>query len=72
MCPIINDSSKPYRPGRPKEGLEVRSVERKIRLEPYLDQRLGQVCRHLGISRSEAIRQGITLFLAEVRKKYGL
>ena len=72
MCPIIDEQKKPYRPGRPKEGLEARSVERKIRLEPYLDMRLGQVCRVLGISRSEAIRQGIGLFLQETKRRYGI
>jgi len=71
MCPINSDL--PSRPkGRPKEGIESRSVERKIRIEPYLDQELGRICRQLGISRSEAIRQGVQLFLKEARKMYGI
>lgn len=69
MCPIIDDL--PTRPvGRPREGAETRSVERKIRLEPYLDRELGQICRNLGISRSEAIRQGIMLWIREVQRQY--
>lgn len=71
MCPNI-DSSKPYRPGRPREGVEARSVERKIRIEPFLDQELGRVCRVLGVSKSEAIRQGVQLFLMEAKKQYGI
>lgn len=71
MCPNI-ESSKPYRPGRPKEGLETRSVERKIRMEPYVDQELGRVCQILGVTKSEAIRQGILLFLREAKHQYGI
>ncbi len=62
MCP--NNSEISNR-GRPATGLETKSVERKIRLEPYLDARLTQSCRILGITRSEAMRQGIMLFLKE-------
>ena len=68
MCPIINDEP-PRRPvGRPKEGAETRSIECKIRMEPYLDDQLSMVCRVLGLSKSEAIRQGIKLFLKEAHK----
>lgn len=60
----------PRRPaGRPKEGVETRSVERKIRIEPYLDEELTIACRYLGITKSEAIRQGIRLFLKEAHKQ---
>ena len=59
----------PKRPvGRPKEGVEARSVERKIRLEPYLDEQLTIACRKLGITRAEGIRQGVRLFLNEAYK----
>lgn len=54
--------------GRPKEGVQTRSVEVKIRLEPYLDEHLQIACNCLGISKSEAIRQGIKLFLKEAEK----
>lgn len=71
MCPINSDL--PARPkGRPQEGIEPRSIERKIRIEPYLDQELGRVCVLLGISKSEAIRQGVQLFLMEAKRQYGI
>lgn len=54
--------------GRPKEGAQPRTVERKIRLEPYLDEHLTIACKYLGITKSEAIRQGIKLFLQEAEK----
>ena len=71
MGPIINkEDDLPKRPvGRPKEGAEIRSVERKIRLEPYLDEHLGIVCRYLGITKAEGIRQGIRLFVKEAEKQ---
>ena len=63
------DDEMPRRPvGRPKEGPQSRSVERKIRIEPYLDEHLGAVCSYLGISKSEGIRQGISLFIQEAEK----
>ena len=68
MGHIIQDE-QPTRPvGRPKEGAQSRSIERKIRLEPYLDEHLSIACKYLGISKSEAIRQGIKLFLKEAEK----
>ena len=67
MGHIIDD--EPSRPvGRPKEGEQSRSVERKIRIEPYLDEHLSIACNYLGISKSEAIRQGIRMFLKEAEK----
>lgn len=68
MGPEIHDDL-PRRPvGRPREGAETRSIERKIRLEPYLDEQLTIVCRKLGITRAEGIRHGIRLFLKEAHK----
>lgn len=54
--------------GRPKEGAQSRSVERKIRIEPYVDEQLTIVCSYLGITKSEAIRRGIIMFLKEAEK----
>lgn len=63
MEPII------HRPvGRPKEGVQSKSVERKIRIEPYMEEQLTYVCRYLGISKAEAIRRGIMMFLKEAEK----
>ena len=70
MCPIINNNEPPRRPvGRPQEGAEKRSIERKIRLEPYLDEHLEIACRYLGITRAEGIRQGIRLFIKEAESQ---
>lgn len=72
MGHIIHDEPSRRPVGRPKEGAQSRSIERKIRLEPYLDEQLGIVCQYLGIAKSEAIRQGIRLFLKEAEKEiYG-
>lgn len=69
MGHIIQEEEQPHRPvGRPKEGAQSRSIERKIRLEPYLDEHLSIVCNYLGISKSEAIRRGIMMFLKEAEK----
>lgn len=72
MGHIIHDEPSRRPVGRPKEGAQSRSIERKIRLEPYLDEQLGIICQYLGIAKSEAIRQGIRLFLKEAEKEiYG-
>ena len=72
MGHIIHEEPSRRPVGRPKEGAQSRSIERKIRLEPYLDEHLQIVCNYLGISKSEAIRQGIQLFLKEAEKEiYG-
>lgn len=68
MGHIIHEEPSRRPVGRPKEGAQSRSVERKIRLEPYLDEQLTYVSRYLGISKSEAIRRGIMMFLREAEK----
>lgn len=55
----INRRSK----GRPIQDRERKSHLRVIRFEPYMDERLTYTCRVLGISMSDAIRQGVILFL---------
>ena len=49
--------------GRPIQDREKKSHSRVIRFEPYMDERLTYTCRVLGISMSDAIRQGVILFL---------
>ena len=66
----INDDSCPYRPGRPKDGLESRSVNLKIRIEPYLDAELTRYAKALGVSKSEAVRQGVILWIREAKKLF--
>ncbi len=54
--------------GRPPTGASSKTKARTIRLEPYVDEELVIVCRYLGITPTDAIREGIRLFLAEARK----
>ena len=63
----INDKTGP---GRPVYGVEAKTVERKIRIEPYLDDQLTWICRKLGITRAAGIRQGIRLFIREYSKHH--
>ena len=63
----INDKTGP---GRPVYGAEPKTVERKFRIEPYLDEQLTWICRRLGITRAEGIRQGIKLLIREYSKHH--
>lgn len=59
----------PKRPvGRPRDGAESKTIERKVRLEPYVDEQLTMVCQILEITRAEGIRRGIQMFLHEANK----
>lgn len=52
MCPII-------RAGRPIVGGEAKSVEIKVRVEPYLVSQMDNACRQLNMTRSAFIRYAI-------------
>ena len=67
----INDDQHPFRPGRPRTGLESRTVNLKTRIEPYFDRQLTLYARAAGVTKSEAVRQGVLLWLAEVKKTIG-
>lgn len=54
--------------GRPPLGAEKRSTICNIRLEPYINKKLAGLCKTLGISKSEAIRQGILMYLETMDK----
>ena len=54
--------------GRPTIGVEKRTVARNIRLEPYIDTKLTRICKTFNISKSEAIRQGILMYINEAEK----
>lgn len=56
--------------GRPVYGAEAKTIERKFRIEPYMDDQLTWICLRLAISRSEAIRQGIKLLIREYKKHH--
>lgn len=50
--------------GRPKKDNPI-NVHRSVRLDAETDQRLEEYCRQHGISKGEAIRQGIHLLLGQ-------
>ena len=52
MCPKS-------RTGRPILGGEAKSIEVKIRMEPYLVRQMDSVCEKLGMKRSAFIRYAI-------------
>lgn len=54
--------------GRPVIGAEKRCVTRNVRLEPYIDKKLAAICKVLGVTKSEAIRQGIFMYLEAMDK----
>lgn len=54
--------------GRPTEGAEARTVDCKFRLEPSLNEELTIKCKTLGITKAQAIRRGIRLFIREANK----
>lgn len=52
MCPKS-------RTGRPILGGEAKSIEIKIRMEPYLVKQMDMLCRRLCMSRSAFIRYSV-------------
>ena len=57
--------------GRPVYGAQAKTVDRKVRIEPYIDEELTYICRVIGITRAEGIRQGILLFIREFKRSRG-
>lgn len=59
----------PKRPvGRPREGAEIRTKTLRLRIEPYLYEKLTMVCRIFGIPKAEALRQGLLMYLKEAER----
>lgn len=50
------------RTGRPKSD-NPKSIDIKVRIDADMNQKLLQACKENGLTRAEAIRQGIMLFL---------
>ena len=50
------------RTGRPKSD-NPKSIDIKVRIDADMNQKLLQACKGNGLTRAEAIRQGIMLFL---------
>ena len=56
------------RVGRPIAGVERRSMEIKIRMEPYLLKQMDAACQELKMSRSAFVRYAIEQLLKVVRQ----
>lgn len=54
--------------GRPITGIAPKEQTVKFRIEPWLYEELTYTCRMVGCSRAEAIRQGIKLWIMQIRK----
>lgn len=66
MSPSKSQTSR----GRPLTGISPKDQVIKFRIEPWLYEELTYTCRMVGISRAEAIRQGIKIWIAQVRKTH--
>ena len=60
---------EPERRGRPVDGMEAKSKDLKIRIEPFLYEELVSVCRKIGVPISQGVRSGIVMFIRYVRQK---
>ena len=56
------------RTGRPKLGKEKLDVDVKVRFDKETNDKLVKYCEKHGITRTEAIRQGVHLLLAAEKK----
>jgi len=56
--------------GRPITGITAKEQTIKFRIEPWLYEELTYTCRIAGCSRAEAIRQGIRIWIKQVRQHY--
>ena len=54
--------------GRPVQGITPKEQTIKFRIEPWLYEELTYTCRMVGISRAEAIRQGIKIWIRNIRQ----
>ena len=57
------------RTGRPKIGNEKLDVDVKVRFDKETNEKLIQYCKEYGITRTEAIRQGVHLLISAGEKK---
>jgi metal-responsive CopG/Arc/MetJ family transcriptional regulator len=67
MDPIITRKSNA---GRPPIGDLSCTEQVKVRIDPYLNERLGRMSKTLGISRAEILRQAAQLYLDEMEHKH--
>lgn len=59
------------RTGRPLIGKERLDVDVKVRFDNELNEKLVAYCERHGITRTEAIRQGVHLLLAAEKEENG-
>lgn len=53
--------------GRPVVGGEAKSVEIKIRIEPYLCKQMNNACRRLGMTRAAFVRYAIEQLIRSLK-----
>ena len=58
------------RMGRPVLGGEAKSVEVRVRIEPYLYKQMLASCRQMGMTRSAFVRYAIEQLIRSVRQHY--
>ena len=56
--------------GRPVTGISPKDQTIKFRIEPWLLDELTYTCRMVGVTRAEAIRQGIKIWIKQIRQTY--
>lgn len=56
------------RTGRPPKGIESRTEKINIRVSKSESKRIQECAETIGVSRTDAIMQGITLLEAEIKK----
>ena len=56
--------------GRPVTGITSKDQTIKFRIEPWLYEELTYTCRIVGCTRAEAIRQGIKIWIKQIRQTY--
>lgn len=55
--------------GRPPQDLVTRTSIIKVRVDPYLINRIDRVAATLQLSRSDIIRQGVLMYLDHIEKE---
>lgn len=60
MCPES-------RMGRPILGGEAKSIEVKVRIEPYLVSQMDRACKELGMTRSAFIRYAVEQLIKTIK-----
>lgn len=66
----LGDKMSP-RTGRPLKGKERLDIDVKVRFDNELNEKLVAYCELRGITRTEAIRQGVHLLLAAEKEENG-